>query len=375
MSPVPPIRFEIQRTCGRARVGRVMTPHGAFETPAFMPVATKGAVKGIDAERLRRLGAQIVLANTYHLAQRPGDETVEALGGLHAFMRWDGPILTDSGGFQIFSLSRLLSVSEAGVEFRSSLDGEAFRLTPERAIEIQRRLGSDLWMPLDQPIAWPCTSAEARAAMERTHRWLERTNPKDRGRIFGIVQGGFDRTLRDASVDFIASFDFPGMAIGGLSMGEPNELMIELADHTAGRIPAGRVRYLMGVGTPADLVRCVAMGIDLFDCVLPTRMGRTGAAFSSTGLVKLRNRRYARDAAPLDPACACAVCGEYSRAYLRHCFNTHEMLGPVLVSFHNLFYYTDLMRRIRAAITDGTLDEMLKDGGQRWGSLRTTSAS
>jgi queuine tRNA-ribosyltransferase len=371
------ITFEATHSCGRARRGVVRTPHGEFETPAFMPVATKGTVKTLAPDQLREIGVQIVLSNTYHLAMRPGDETIEALGGLHAFMKWNGPILTDSGGFQVFSLARVLTLGEPGVEFRSHIDGAPFSLSPERALDIQLRLGSDIIMPLDQPIEWPCRPEQARDAMDRTHRWLTRTldhHADARGRIFGIVQGAFELDLRDASVDFIAGLGFPGLAVGGLSMGEPNDLMVKIADHTAARIPADRVRYLMGVGTPADIVRAIAQGIDLFDCVLPTRVARNGAAFTSLGLVKLRNRRHASDAGPLDPECACRTCAEFSRAYLRHCFNVGEVLGLALVSYHNLFYYMQLMRRARAAIIDGTYERMLQEVGSRWGSLRMTSA-
>lgn len=367
------IRFTVDAECGRARAGRVQTPHGAFETPAFMPVATKGAVKTLSPEQLRGLGVQIVLSNTYHLALRPGEELVAEMGGLHAFMNWDGPILTDSGGYQIFSLAKISTLTEEGVTFRSHLDGAPFTLTPERALEIQVKLGSDIIMPLDQPVAWPCRPEQARDAMERTHRWLERVDPALHGRVFGIVQGGFDPALRDASAAFVSRFPFPGMAIGGLSMGESNELMAEIAAHTAARIPPDRVRYLMGVGTPADLVRAIAMGVDMFDCILPTRLARTGWAFTSEGIVKLRNAKHRAARGPLDPACPCATCRSYSRAYLRHCFNVDEVLGLVLVSSHNVFHYMELMRRARAAIRDGTFGRMVDDVGTRWRGLRTTA--
>lgn len=368
------VRFRISQACGRARAGVLETPHGAVPTPAFMPVATKGTVKTLTPAQLREAGVHIVLSNTYHLALRPGEELVAQLGGLHAFMGWDGPILTDSGGFQIFSLARLLTLTEEGVSFRSHLDGSPFSLTPERALEIQQRLGSDIIMPLDQPVAWPATTETARAAMDRTHRWLARTDPAARGRIFGIVQGGFDKSLRDESVEAVAAMGFPGLAIGGLSMGEPNDLMVELADHTAARLPADRVHYLMGVGTPADIVRAIAMGIDLFDCILPTRLARTGWAFTSRGVVRLKNARHRADRGPLDPECACPACRTTTRAYLRHCFNVGEILGLTLVSLHNVFYYMDLMRRAREAIIEGRFDAMVADAGTRWPSLRTTSA-
>ena len=342
-----------------------------------MPVATKGAVKTLSPEQLRQIGVQIVLSNTYHLALRPGDALIEQVGGLHTFMSWDGPILTDSGGYQIFSLAKILTLSEEGVDFRSHIDGSPFKLTPESALDIQVRLGSDIIMPLDQPVAWPCRTDQAREAMERTHRWLQRTverRPALKGRIFGIVQGAFDLSLREASVEAIAELGFPGMAIGGLSMGEPNDQLTRIVDHTAARIPAECVRYLMGVGTPADLVRAIGMGIDLFDCILPTRLARNGWAFTSSGIVKLRNQKHRADKGPLDPECACRTCASTSRAYLRHCFNIEEILGLILVSYHNVSYYISLMRRARAAIVNGTFERMLGEVDDRWGSLRTTSA-
>lgn len=352
------MRFSIAARHGRARAGAIETAHGPFETPAFMPCGTKGAVKGIEPRELRGAGIEILLSNTYHLALRPGEDRVAESGGLHRFMSWDGPILTDSGGFQVFSLADLRKISDEGVTFQSHIDGATVEFTPERVIEIQEKLGSDILMPLDEPIPWPPDPKVARAALDRTHAWWRRSRATKGGALFGIVQGSVVPELRRESAELIASTDPPGYALGGFSMGETASCMYEMVGYTTSLLPDSRPRYLMGVGTPADILAGVRAGVDLFDCILPTRMGRTGVAFTSGGTVRIRNSKHARDLGPLDPACDGPCCRNYSRAYLRHCFNVDEMLGPKLVSLHNVRYYGSLMKRIRSAIRDGTLDTL-----------------
>ncbi len=357
------MRFEVLHRKGRARTGRLETAHGAIETPVFMPVGTRAAVKSLHPAQLEAAGAEIILGNTYHLSLRPGEDLVAKMGGLHAFMAWKRPILTDSGGYQVFSLAKLRKMSDDGVEFASHLDGSPQFLTPERAIEIQRKLGSDIMMPLDEPASWPCDEARVEAAMVRTHLWLKRSiGPSN---LFGIVQGGMSPKLRRASVDAVCSHSLPGYAIGGLSIGEPAEKMYEIVDLTTSLLPEDKPRYLMGVGTPADIARAVALGIDMFDCVLPTRMGRTGTAFTSEGMIKIRNAQWAEDPKPLDPQCKCPCCATFSRAYLRHCFSVDEMLGLSMLSLHNVTYYVALMRRLRDAIRDGSLESLVKTESER----------
>ncbi|HWP35859.1 MAG TPA: tRNA guanosine(34) transglycosylase Tgt [Thermodesulfobacteriota bacterium] len=342
-----------------ARVGRLVLPHGAVETPAFMPVGTRGTVKGIDPAELAAAGVSIVLANTYHLWLRPGHETIRALGGLHRFMGWDGPILTDSGGYQVLSLATLRKVEEAGVVFRSHLDGSRRLLTPEGAVEIQLALGSDVLMTLDECPPYPADPAVVRAAAERTARWAARGRAAwlaadgARGLLFGIVQGGTDLRLRAEQVERLGELELPGYALGGLSVGEAKGLMFDVVEWTAGRLPDDRPRYLMGVGTPDDLVEAVARGIDLFDCVLPTRNARNGTLFTSEGRLSVRRADLARDERPPDPACDCPTCRRFSRAYLRHLYVAGEMLGPRLGTIHNLTYYVRLMAEMRAAIREG----------------------
>lgn len=351
---------------GRARIGRIETPHGGFDTPAFMPVGTKAAVKTLMPAQLEAAGTQILLCNAYHLALRPGEELIEQRGGLHKFMGWKGPILTDSGGYQIFSLAKLRTVDDWGVEFQSHLDGSTVRLTPERALEIQRRLGADIAMPLDEPAPYPATAALAETAVRRTAAWLERTVEARRDdAVFGIVQGGVSAELRRRSAEDVLRHDLPGAAIGGLSLGEPAEQMIEMTEVVCGALPESKPRYLMGVGTPGDIANAVLRGIDMFDCVLPTRMGRTGWAFTSEGMLKIRNAVYREDDRPLDPACGCPACRGFSRAYLRHCFAVGEILGLSMLSLHNITYYMDLMRRIRAAIAAGTLTKLAREESVR----------
>lgn len=345
-----------------ARVGRVETPHGACETPAFMPVGTKAAVKTITPEQLRDAGVGILLCNTYHLALRPGDETVAKLGGLHKFMSWDRPILTDSGGFQVFSLAKLRKITDEGVEFRSHLDGSTVFFSPEKVVEIQTRLGSDILMPLDEPSPYPCSMAEAERAAARTLAWWKRSpQPRDGRALFGIIQGSVFHESRRRCVEQIGESSPPGFSIGGLSMGEPANLLYEIVEATAGRLPQDKPRYLMGAGTPQDLVRAVMAGVDMFDCILPTRLGRNGWAFTSTGMLKVRTKACELDERPLDAACACPCCRQFTRAYLRHCLQVEEILGLQMLSLHNIYYYAGLMRRIREAIPGGELGALLRE--------------
>src|SRR5688572_7716013 len=330
----------------RARAGRVETRHGGFDTPAFMPVGTKAAVKTLQPAQLRETGTQIVLSNAYHLALRPGEELIHHMGGLHKFMGWSGPILTDSGGYQVFSLAKLRKVSDAGVEFQSHLDGATVKLTPERALEIQRTLGADIVMPLDEPAPFPSTEAQAEAAVKRTSAWLDRSvKARQEEALFGIVQGGTYPALRRRSAEDVNRHDLPGVAIGGLSLGEPAAQTIEMAGVVCAATPESKPRYAMGLGTPSDIVNCVLAGVDLFDCILPTRLGRNGWAFTSEGMLKIRNAVFKEDERPIDPACACAACRGFSRSYLRHCFSVDEILGLSMLSLHNVTYYQNLMKR------------------------------
>ena len=351
-----------------ARRGTFTTPHGPVETPAFMPVGTQGTVKGVDAGRLRETGAQMILGNTYHLALRPGEATVAALGGLHQFMGWDGPILTDSGGFQIFSLADRAVVDEQGVRFRSHIDGAAIELTPERAVAIQEQLGSDVAMVLDHVVALPSDREHVADAMRRTSRWAERccaAATRSDQTLFAIVQGGLDAELRAESAETLVAMNFAGYAIGGLSVGESPVQMYATLDITVPRLPHDRPRYLMGVGRPEDLLEAIARGIDLFDCVLPTRNGRNALAFTDAGPLRLRNQRHALDKAPIDETCPCLAC-RHSRGYLRHLFQSNEMLGPILLSIHNLTYYQRLMAETREAIIAGRFAEFHNTRRTAW---------
>jgi queuine tRNA-ribosyltransferase len=369
--------FEIigEDALSRARLGRFTTPHGAVETPAFMPVGTQGTVKGVDPGRLRETGAQMVLANTYHLSLRPGEQVVAALGGLHEFMRWDGPILTDSGGFQVFSLAERVVVDDNGVRFRSHIDGSPVELTPERAVAIQEQLGSDVAMVLDHVVALPNTREVVAEAMRRSVRWAERCRAagtrKDQAQ-FAIVQGGLDAELRAESAERLVELGFVGYAIGGLSVGEPPAEMYAAIDVTAPLLPRDRPRYLMGVGRPIDLLEAISRGVDLFDCVLPTRNGRNALAFTDAGPVRLRNQQYALDREPLDATCPCMAC-RHSRGYLRHLFQASEMLGPMLVSIHNLTYYQRLLADARRAIAEDRFGAMLRERRSRNVNGQTTN--
>ena len=353
------LAFTVEASDGAARLGRLETAHGTVKTPAFMPVGTQAAVKGLTVDTVRASGAEVVLGNTYHLMLRPGAERIARLGGLHRFMNWPGPILTDSGGFQVMSLARLRTVADDGVVFRAHTDGTRHHLTPAGAVEIQHALGSDVTMVLDECTAWPASEAEAAEAMRRSMRWAALSKaafvPRPGHGIFGIVQGGVFPGLRAESAAALVEIGFDGYAVGGLAVGEGQARMLAVLDGLAGALPAERPRYLMGVGTPDDIVEAVRRGIDMFDCVLPTRSGRTARAYTSAGTLNMRNARHAEDPAPLDAACACPTCAGYSRAYLHHLFRTGEMLGPILLSQHNLFFYQRLMADLRAAIAAGRL--------------------
>jgi queuine tRNA-ribosyltransferase len=351
--------FTVEATEGAARAGRLVTPHGEVETPAFMPVGTAGAVKAVTARDLQEVGAQIVLANTYHLMLRPGDELVARLGGLHGFTAWHGPFLTDSGGYQVFSLAALRELTEDGVSFRSHLDGSPYLLTPERSIEVQMNLGADIIMAFDECPPWPAPREAVAEAADRTTRWARRSREAHRRAdqwLFGIVQGGVFPDLREKSAREILDIDFPGHGIGGLSVGEPKEDMWRVLEHLHPVLPAGKPRYLMGVGTPEDLFEAVARGIDMFDCVLPTRNARNGQLFTSEGKLSIRNARYRADERPLDPRCLCHACRTVSRAYVRHLHLANEMSAANLMTIHNLAYYLDTLRQIRQSLRLGRFE-------------------
>jgi queuine tRNA-ribosyltransferase len=355
--------FEFQLLhCDRrtgARAGLLRTPRGTVETPAFMPVGTHGAVRALTPEEVRAAGAQIVLANTFHLMLRPGADLIERAGGLHRFMHWDGPILTDSGGYQVFSLAHRRRVDDDGVLFRSPIEGREVYLTPERATEVQEQLGADLIMPLDVCVGFPCDRRAADDGLRRTSLWARRARLARRRNdqtLFGIVQGGFEPDLRLRAADEMSDLDFPGYAIGGLSVGEPRELTYDLLAVVTERLPAGRPRYLMGVGVPPSMIEGARRGVDLFDCVLPTRAGRTGVALTGTGRVNLRRAAHADDLSPLEADCPCPACRSYTRAYLRHLFKAGEMLGPRLVSLHNLTFMAGMVRAMRSAICEDRFD-------------------
>ena len=365
--------FNVSATDGAARVGEISCSRGVIRTPAFMPVGTAGTVKAMLPETVRESGADIVLGNTYHLMLRPGAEQVAALGGLHAFMNWDGPILTDSGGFQVMSLAKLRKISEQGVTFQSHLDGATFELTPERAIEIQCLLGADIQMVFDECTPFPCEKDEARASMELSMRWAERSREAFAGQaqagqaLFGIVQGGIYADLREASARALCEMGFDGYAIGGLAVGEGQALMLETLEKTVPLLPDDRPRYLMGAGTPADLIHSVARGIDMFDCVMPTRSGRHGQAFGWHGRLNLRNAKYADDPRPLDETSSCPAARDYSRAYLHHLVKSQEILAAMLLSWANVHFYQQLMAGMRTAIAQGSFEVFAKETLARLG--------
>jgi queuine tRNA-ribosyltransferase len=361
--------FELIAEEDGARRGRLHTAHGPIDTPAFMPVGTQATVKALSPDEVRALGAQVLLGNTYHLALRPGAERIARLGGLHRFMGWDGAILTDSGGFQVFSLDHLVSVTDDGATFRSHLDGSEQRFTPESVMGIQRELGSDIAMAFDQPVGWPTASAPAAEAMERTHRWAARcleTEPAAGQLRFGIVQGGFDDDLRRQSAEVLGRLPFDGFGVGGLSLGEPKDVTYRLLSLQTAILPRDRPRYLMGVGTPADLVEAIARGIDMFDCVLPTRIARNGSVLTQGGRINLRNRRFIEDPGPPDASCDCYTCQRFSRAYLRHLFMAGEILGHRLASIHNLRMLVRLVEDVRGAIGRGKLAGVVDALREQW---------
>jgi len=358
---VTAFEFAVKETDGLARTGVIKTPRGEIRTPAFMPVGTAATVKTMLPDQVRQTGADIVLGNTYHLMLRPGAEQVAALGGLHEFMQWKRPILTDSGGFQVMSLSKLRKLTEDGVTFQSHIDGSTHLLSPERAMEIQALLGSDIQMVLDECTPYPATEGEAKASMELSMRWAMRSKDAFSGNegqaCFGIVQGGVYEELRKQSAKALIDIGFQGYAVGGLAVGEGQEIMFNVLDVTVPHLPSERPRYLMGVGKPDDLVGAVARGIDMFDCVLPTRSGRHGQAFTRRGTINLRNARHSADPRPIDEESNCPASSRYSRAYLHHLFKTGETLGQILLSWHNLTYYQELMAGLRGAIEVGNLSE------------------
>jgi queuine tRNA-ribosyltransferase len=350
------ISFKLLAQEGAARRGELTTRHGTIQTPVFMPVGTRASVKGLTTEQLQRLGPEIILNNTYHLMLRPGVDLIEKLGGVHKFMAWDRAVLTDSGGFQLFSLASIRKIREEGVEFRSHIDGAPYFLTPESSVEIQTRMGVDIAMAFDECPAYGLSHAEVEKSMLLTHRWAKRSLAARTGAsaLFGIVQGGIHLDLRKRSVEEIASLDFDGVAIGGVSVGEPKEEMFQVVDFTAPLLPPERPRYLMGVGTPEDLVNGVAAGIDMFDCVMPTRNARNGTLFTSFGKVSIKNARFAADDRPLDPECGCVACTTVSRAYLRHLYTNDEIAASVYNTIHNISFYLDLMRAIRQSIASNS---------------------
>jgi queuine tRNA-ribosyltransferase len=348
-------QFEIikQHSHSKARLGKITTSRGVIETPAFMPVGTQGSVKAMSPEDVEECGAQIILGNTYHLFLRPGHKIVEELGGLHNFMNWKKPILTDSGGFQVFSLAKLAKVTEEGVQFQSHIDGSKHLLTPEIAMKIQQSLGSDIMMALDELLPLPTEKSRLKSSLELSTRWARRCREAhidDEQTLFGIVQGGMDKDLRQESVNQIVDIGFKGHAIGGLSVGEEKEELLEIADFTADLLPKKSPRYLMGVGTPEDLLNCSERGVDMFDCVMPTRNARNGSLFTRSGKLNIKNAQYLKDDLPIDPGCACYTCKNYSRAYIRHLFMANEILAMRLNSIHNIAFYQDWMRSIREAI-------------------------
>jgi len=361
---VSALSFDIHARDGDARTGEITTARGTIRTPAFMPVGTAASVKAMLPDTVRETGADIILGNTYHLMLRPGAERIARLGGLHSFMNWPGPILTDSGGFQVMSLAKLRKLSEDGVTFQSHVDGSTHLLTPKRAVEIQCLLGSDIQMQLDECPPYPCTREDVASAVELSLRWAERAQEAFTERaapgqaLFGIVQGGIHADLRARSAKALVEMDFPGYAIGGLAVGEGASLMLDTLTHTTPYLPADKPRYLMGVGTPLDIVEAVARGVDMFDCVMPTRSGRHGQAFTWAGKLNLKNAAHADDPAPLDPESACPAARDYSRAYLHHLVKSGEYLAPMLLTWANVAFYQDLMRKIRTAISKNRLNEL-----------------
>lgn len=367
------VKYELIKQCKQtgARLGRLHTPHGVIETPVFMPVGTQATVKAMSPLELEEIGSQIILSNTYHLYMRPGEKLVEKAGGLHKFMNWNKPILTDSGGFQVFSLAELRNIKEEGVTFKSHIDGSKHFISPEKAIEIENALGADIIMAFDECLPYPCDYDYAKNSLHRTIRWAERCldthKNTEKQALFGIIQGGMYKDLRQESVREMVKLDFPGYSIGGLSIGEPKPIMYEVLDWTAHLMPENKARYLMGVGSPDCLIEGSIRGIDMFDCVLPTRIARNGTAFTSQGKVVIRNAEYAEDFTPLDPECDCYACRNFSKAYIRHLFKAKEILGARLATIHNLRFLIKLMEQIRQAIQDDCLLDFRNDFFAKYG--------
>lgn len=348
-------QFVVDKTSGSARAARLQTFHGEIKTPVFMAVGTKATVKAMDPHELKNMGCQVVLGNTYHLHLRPGEELIKKMGGLHRFMNWHGPILTDSGGFQVFSLAKLRKITEEGVQFRSHIDGDALFLSPEKSMQIQMDLGADIIMAFDECLKWPATPEQVRASMALTIRWLKRSKAamtREESMLFGIVQGGLDLALRKESLEMTLEVDLPGYAMGGFSVGEPIELMHDLVRETAHLMPANKPRYLMGVGTPLDLLLAIDSGIDMFDCVMPTRVARNGTLFTSRGKISIKRLEFRDDPNPLDPECDCYTCQNFSKSYLRHLFIAGEILGARLNTIHNLHFYFKLMEGARLSLLE-----------------------
>ena len=368
-----PVTYELIKTCKQsgARLGKVHTPHGSFDTPMFMPVGTLATVKSMSPEELKGMGAQIILSNTYHLWLRPGEDIVEEAGGLHKFMNWERPILTDSGGFQVFSLSDMREITEEGVHFRNHLSGEKLFFSPEKAMAIQNALGPDIMMVLDECPPYPASYDYRKQSVERTSRWAERSlkahKRKDEQALFGIVQGGEYKDLRKQSAEDLISLDFPGYAIGGLSVGEPKEVMNEVLEYTTPLLPENKPRYLMGVGSPGSLIDGAIRGIDMFDCVLPTRIARNGTCMTSNGRLVVRNAKYARDFSPIDENCDCYTCRNYTRAYIRHLIRTNEIFGFRLTTYHNLYFLLNLMEQVRLAILEDRLLDFRDEFFEQYG--------
>jgi queuine tRNA-ribosyltransferase len=367
------VTYELIKECKQtgARLGRVHTPHGSFDTPVFMPVGTLATVKTMSPEELKEIGAKIILSNTYHLWLRPGEDIIEEASGLHKFMNWDGAILTDSGGFQVFSLSDLREITEEGVHFRNHLNGEKLFLSPEKAMHIQNALGSDIMMAFDECPPYPAEYDYMKNSVERTSRWAERClkahkNP-DRQALFGIVQGGAYEDLRRQSVKDLVSLDFPGYAVGGLSVGEPKHVMNEVLEYTTPLLPKNKPRYLMGVGSPDSLIDGAIRGIDMFDCVLPTRIARNGTCMTSKGRLVVRNAKYARDFRPIDEKCDCYTCRNYTRSYIRHLIHTNETFGFRLTTYHNLYFLVKLMGQVREAIKEDRLGDFREQFFEEYG--------
>lgn len=367
------VTFELKKTCSttKARLGKLKTPHGEIETPVFMPVGTQATVKAIKPEELKEMGAQIILSNTYHLYLRPGHQLIKEAGGLHKFMNWDRSILTDSGGFQVFSLGDLRKITEEGVEFRSHIDGSKHFLSPEKAIEIQNALGSDIMMAFDECPPYPADWEYVKKSLERTTRWAARCKAAhkdiEKQSIFGIVQGGMYQDLRYQSACQITELDFPGYALGGLSVGEPKEIMYEVLDYSVDYLPKNKPRYLMGVGSPDYLLEGVERGVDMFDCVFPTRIARNGTVMTSKGRIVIKNAAYEKDFSPLDEECDCYTCKNYTKAYLRHLFKTNEILSSMLLTQHNLHFLINLMKNVRKAIEEDRYIQFKKEFYEKYG--------